>query len=232
MNTETPAPPLTHVELAVTTGTPDKAGVGPGRKFQISVRGVRFRGKMTYEQWMDGLRMLKTVREGWDFAYADFLRYGRTEFGDEQVNEAVKQLEFDLLDTVRAYRIGQIEFDFRSPVLGAEHYYVLGDLNEPDRTRWAGLAEREQLTPLELKKSIEAGRIVRQETVNTESGRGAGITNVQSLRVWFSRWETQAGGHQQILSWPAEEKKKWLDEVSPIVTLAREIEASLGEGIK
>ena len=80
---------------------------------------------------------------------------------------------------------------------------------------------------LELKKSIEAGHIIRQESVDKESGRGAGITNVQSLRVWFTRWETQAGGHEQILSWPPERKKSFLEEVRPIVELAREMEATL-----
>ena len=219
--------PATYVELAVVTGTPDKAGVGLGRKFQITSRGVKFRGKMTYDQWFQGLQMLKLVREGWDFAYADFVRQGRMEFGDDQVSEALKQLEFDMLDTVRAYRIGQCEFDFRSPLLCAEHYYILGGMENPERTKWAGIAEKEGLTALELKKSIEAGQIVRQESVNNTSGRGAGITNVQSLHLWFSRWETQAGGRKEILAWPTDRKRALLDEVRPLVELARELEATL-----
>lgn len=218
------------VELAITTGQKQFAGVGDGRKFQITPLGIRFVGKPSYEQWMDVGRFLKNAGHAWDFWYADFIAGGRTLFGDEKVTEALTQLEFDMLDTARAYAIGQTLLDFRSPQLTSEHYYVLGSAipgDDKGRERWARIAEKENLTALELKKSIEAGKIIRQDNVNAESGRGAGIANMQGLKFWFERWEKQAGGHDAILQWPVERKRQWLDEMKPLTELARELEATL-----
>lgn len=224
-----PEPGPLKVELAITTGQGKYAGVGDGRKVQITPMGLRFVGKMTWDQWYDLLRSAKLFKECGDFIYADIIGHGRREFGDALVAEAIEQLQFDWQDTLRAYAIGQILFDFRSEKLSSEHYYVLGSAitDEKERMRWAAIAEKHELSALELKKSIEAGKVVRQEDVNSSSGRGAGIANMQALRFWFGRWEKQAGGHEAILKWPSEQKRKWLDEVKPIVDLYKEMEGTI-----
>jgi hypothetical protein len=223
--TEAPA-----IELAITTGQQARVGVGVGRRMQLTARGIVFNGKMTFEQWREALVMLRQVKDRYHIYLADVLGYGRANFGEARVEEALGQLEFDYAECAKAMHIGQIELNLRLPELNAEHFCVLGMELKDDpkaQAKWVKLAVQHALTPLELRKSIQAGGVIKQDKVNALSGRDAGISTIEGVRFSFDRWEKQVGGESAVLGWTPEIKKQWLIQVEPIVELAGKVRATL-----
>lgn len=223
-----------EIEFAITTGQARFAGVGDGRKVRINDKGaLTFVGDMTWEQFGNLMKMWKWVGEYYHFWLADTISKGREKFGEVETAKLIEQLQFDLSDAVKGFAISQITPELRELGLTSEHYYILGRMLPSDahgQKKWADLAHEEKLNAFELKKSIDAGKVTRQEVVNEESGRDSGIPNVQGLSVWFARWEKQVGGKEKVLEWPAELRRKWLDEVHELVDLADAVKKSL-EGV-
>ena len=219
------------LEVAVTTGLKQFAGVGDGRKIQVHRNGISFVGQMHYEQWIEALATWKRVSEVYHFGLADFINYGRERFGAQKVQGALTQLDFDLADVMKAEAIGQSTLDLRLVSLTSEHYYVLGRLlpeGKQEQGKWAALAEKHELSALELKKSIEAGKVIKQPEIDQTSGRNSGITNIEGLTLMFERWERQVGGEEKILhDWNDDLKRLWLEKVRPIVELAVKVERTL-----
>ena len=192
-------------------------------------RGCVIRGKLSYERWLFVLASWRQLKHVWELGFADILNYGRERFGEEKVEEALHQLEFNLQDAQRALAIGQIPLDLRVEELTAEHYYILGkaDLTPKERGRWAAIAHKEKLSALELQKSIEAGKVVRLRTIEGMSGRNSGVATIEAISFWFERWENQVGGEKAVLAWGRDVKVAWLTEVRPILDLAAKVEKSL-----
>ncbi|MDR0532519.1 MAG: hypothetical protein LBH01_01035 [Verrucomicrobiales bacterium] len=218
------------VELAVTTGQSPREGVGRGQRLQITDRGIVFNGKMSLDQWRDLLASLQQVKNRFHVYLADAIVYGREHFGERKVGEILDQMQFDYADCSRAMHIGQIELDLRLPELTAEHLCVLGmelQNNRKMQAKWVKLALQHGLTPLELRKSIQAGKVLRQEAVDELSGRDAGITTIEGVRFSFDRWKKQVGGEEAVLGWDVENKRLWLQQVEPIIILAEKVKATL-----
>lgn len=169
------------------------------------------------------------MKDAYKFVLADIISYGLKNFGREKVDEGLIQLQFNLGEVNEAFAIGQIPLPLRVERLKPEHYYILGkaDLTTKERGKWAALADKHELEPMELQKSIEAGKIVHQAAIDQISGKNSGITTIEGISWWYDRWERQIGGREVVLAWKVDLKKRWLDEVRPIVELAREVEKSL-----
>lgn len=192
-------------------------------------RGLRIRGKPTFEQWKELLRTWREASDKFHFGLADLLVYGNEHFGKARVDQVVQQMEFDVADAIRAMSIGQIPLDLRSENLSSEHYFVMAraNLSVKEQGRWAAIATKENLTALELQKSIAAGHVVKAEVSSGESGRNSGIATIQGMRFWFERWSSKVGGRDAVLAWDRDTRAAWLSEVRPVVDLAREVENSL-----
>lgn len=218
------------IEVAVTTGQADKAGVSLARKVQIGRLGAEFRGDMGYEQWAQWMMGLKNFKDFFHVLLADGIRYGRDKFGEERVEAVLDQCEFDFADCGKATSIGNMAKELRTTQLTPEHWFVIGmDLKDkPDQhPKWINLAVKHELSPLELRKSIQEGKVVRQDDVDQRSGRGAGLVTIQGLRFTFDNWERKVGGKEAILKWKPDQKRAWLNEVAPIVELAEAVKNTL-----
>jgi hypothetical protein len=206
------------LRLAITTGLAPGGSLRPQRMFELDNRGIRFlaptkgHGSMTLDQFTELLRFWKTAREVWDIGLADILNYGKACFGEETMDALMEQLDFDLSDKMRAYAIGQIPLDMRSKGLTSEHLYVLGRIEDKsERGRWMALVDKHQLTPMELKKSIEVGQVVRQEQVDQVQGGQSGINTIQGVAHWFADWLRKTGGEQKIFAMSPERKRQLLE---------------------
>jgi hypothetical protein len=222
------------IELAITSGSNPKAGVGAGRKYQITRRGIVFEGKLTFEQWKAGLAGWLRAKDLFHVGYADWLIYGKDNFGEEKVDETLELFGADMADAIKAYAIGQIPLDLRLDNLTGEHYWVLAKelpSAKKEQGKWAALAEKHGLTPAELKQSIQAGKIVRQEAISRERGSNSGIPNIEGVTLIFQRVVKQIGGESKILEQPLEWKLRFLDEVHPIVEIAHKVEETIPENI-
>lgn len=202
-------------------------GVLKAVPLKVEARGVRLAPNLPFEQWREMLRMWRGLKDTWQFGVADFMSYGAKAFGEEKVQAAMEQLLFDLKDGLHGEVIGQIPLDLRDQPLSAEHYYVLGraELTARERGRWAALAVKEEMTPLRLQKSIEAGRVLRKDEIDEMSGKNSGIPTVQGVRFLWDRWARKVG--DKAFKWTTDLKRQCLDEIKPIVEFARKLEASL-----
>ena len=187
-------------------------------------------GALNFEQWRAYLDGYRQVNNAYIEGLADLIRYGRSNFGDNETEDALKQLEFSLADAQHAASIGQTTFEFRDEFgLSSEHYYLLGKLPDDDtRRHWAGLAKKHDLTALELKRSIEGGKVIKTDEISQRSGRDSGgLMTVQALVFSFERWEKQVGGEAKVLSWDRDRRQQWLQEMNPMLTLADRVRQSL-----
>lgn len=183
-------------------------------------RGVILPAGMTYEQWMDYGRFLGKCRGSVAFWEADWLRFGRKEYGEDKVQAAAVQLELDL-GTIRAIEaINSLEL--RSPDLSTEHHFVLAKakMEKRDQERWIATATKERLTAKELQESISAGE-VRRHSVGNRPGRHAGLATIQGIRM---QWELllRAIG-DEWKKWSEEDTKTFLEECGPILDFCEEL---------
>ncbi len=222
-NGETPE----SVVLALVT----ESSVAPTTpRIQITPLGVQFLGKMTYGQWREALFAWKKGGDIFHIGLADFIEYGKKEFGEDKVDETLELFDFDMADVLKSHAIGQLPLDLRDVSLTSEHYYILAKglpSAMKEQARWAAIAKKNALTPIELKRSIEKGEVVKQAEIERTSGQNSGLPNIEGLAMTFQRWTKQVGGEENILKQPDDWKRKFLDEVHPIVELAQKVESTL-----
>lgn len=189
-------------------------------------------GKLSYEEWQRYIFAWKKGKSIFHMGLCDLIQYGKDEFGVEKVDETLEAYDFDMADVLKAHAIGQLPLDLRESSLNGEHYYVLarqlGGLTK-EQGKWAAIAKKETLTPIELKRSIEKGTVVKQADIERESGQNSGVPNIEGLAMTFQRWVKQAGGEEKILEQPNDWKERFLREIEPIRMLAEKVEGTLPE---
>lgn len=202
-----------------------------GQNLKFTPQGLDIQGDMTLEQWTELLATIHSVKSAYHCILADHINYGRDRFGTSQVALALEQAEFELADVTKADSIGQLTLDFRQThSLNSEHYFILSKLpSDAERNRWASLAAKEKLSPLELKRSIEAGRLLRSSQIQNASGQGTGINTIQGAVFKMQQWQRDMGGSDKIVTLPSADRRNLLELLTPMITLAAAIEESLGE---
>jgi len=152
---------------------------------EISDTGAKIIGSLSLDQFKDTLRNLKRVKQVYHLALADVVKYGRSEFGAEAVNETLSQLEFDLSDSYRALSIARLSDGTRAVSdVSPEHQYVIGRAfpNEPEKQeQWARVAVDERLSASDLKMSISNGTVTRARD------RVSGFISFEAVVSLFSR---------------------------------------------
>ena len=101
-------------------------------------------------------------------------------------------------------------------------------ISDADRIKWAKTAIKHKLSALELKRSIEQGKVIRLAEIQAQSGHGTGISTIQGVVFRMQQWEKSMGGSAMILSLPIEDRKNLLTLLTPAIELASAIEQSLG----
>jgi hypothetical protein len=195
----------------------------------LTEHGLQITRQLDWTEWRNLLAQARRIKKTYLSVLSDITDYGRKTFGDEPVNEALEQLEFEMADATKAHYIALIDHDQRAKFnLTSEHAYVLGHLleTEDERAKWAALCKCHSLTAFELKKSIGKGEIVREHEIRDASGHGDGIPSVQAIRFQFEKWQRQFPDRGMILKLPKPDRRKILELLTPIVDLAASIKTS------
>lgn len=202
-----------------------------GQNINFTPQGIQIEGEMTLKQWSDFLNTLHSVKDAYHCALADTINYGVENFGEAEVSLALEQAQFDLSDVARATNIGQLTLTFRQTWhLSSEHYFILSKLPEDlQRHHWANITTNENLTALELKRSIEAGKVIKSTEIQRTSGSGTGINTIQGAAFKLQQWEKSMGGVNAIVLLSPAVRKNLLDLLTPTIELAAAIEKSLTE---
>ena len=186
--------------------------------------------QMPFQQWQNALAAWRQIGQAYHFGLADLLSYGVTEYGRARVDDSLAQMEFDLADANKAFAIASFSPGQRRVGLSSEHYFVISrqpGLSERQRTRWLDNAVKHKLTALNLRRSIEAGKVLTPEEMDERSGRNSGIPNIYAARFQFDLWKRAIETNHPISDWGAEEAQAWLTVMEPVLTLAEAVRARL-----
>jgi hypothetical protein len=202
-----------------------------GQNIKFTPQGITITGDMTLPQWTEFLHAIRSVNSAYHCALADAINYGREHFGDDAVAVAVEQVEFDLADVAKASNIGTLPLSFRQKYhLSSEHYFVLSRIEDPAmQDTWAATAIKHGLTALELKRSIEAGSVVRAKQIGNVSGQGSGFNTIQGICFRLQQWEKSMGGVANIAKLTADELRQLADMLTPTLELVQAIADAIEE---
>jgi len=192
----------------------------------ITPKGVVLRGELNEDEWINALLGVERLNEKMQLARADIVNIGRNLHGDAFVDGVLEQLEFPLHDAHRAAAIAKIPWDARTDKLGAEHYEAVGaaELKPEERRAWLETATEQDLTGLELKRSIEAGKVIHAASTETSKGSGSGIVTISFVLLHWHRWHREAGA--AVLADTPEFRERALAELQPIASFIDALRAS------
>lgn len=152
---------------------------------------------MTFEEYKDGLKGWKLLKQKVDLVFSEFVEWGSLKFGREKVHHELSQLQFDLADVKKAIAISTVPAEMRHPNLTAEHYVALARSALPakQKAKWAKTASQQSLTPSQLKASIEAGEVVTTPVARQQQH---GIITVHGIAQEIKVWLNRVGGIEGI----------------------------------
>jgi hypothetical protein len=162
-------------------------------------------------------------------ALADVLAFASSKGYLDQLELVFAECGLTPTDVSRALAISDVPRGLRSEKLSAEHYFVVARMTMDQQTKWLAAAEKNSLSALELKRSIEAGRVLTKEEIAELSGKGSGIVNYHGIVNQWGRWSSKVGGVQGITAWPTPVLRQWLADVSPIVEAVEAAKAALND---
>lgn len=177
----------------------------------------------TLENVKEILRAFKAFETTGALALADLLLYVRQRGWEKEVEKYMAQLEFDLSSVRKAQVVGEVPKTLRNPALTSEHYWVVAQLDKDEQMKWLQRAVKHKLTGFELKRSIEAGKVLKKEQIDMLSGKNSGILTYQGILTDWKRWTSKVGGDDGILSWPGHLQDRWLEDTRPIVDLRERV---------
>jgi hypothetical protein len=191
---------------------------------EITRHGLSITRDLTIEQWRSMLERLRLVKECYHTALSDAIRYGRTRFGRDAADQAIEQLQFPFADINHAESIGEVPRLLRETYsLTSEHYYILGLLFSGDTTSqemWAKRTVEHRLSPIALRRSIEADQIITDDDLRQRTGNSSGIPVLQAVALPFTRWSRSIGGLDGVAKLKRDDQIAILQELTPIVEFA------------
>jgi len=149
---------------------------------------------------------------------ADWRMEGRRHFGDEVVAEAERQLEFEFKDLRAAEALEKLDGVHPSAPSDA-HAFVAAKLceNSTDAQEWLEKAREENLSPVELQKSIKAGEIVRETSGSAPTGSaGSGVLTLEAIHMDFRRWLSRVSDDGFPEEWQDHQLAKVVDLLRPM----------------
>jgi len=149
-------------------------------------------------------------------ALADILEFAHRKDMLEELQGVFVEIDISPVEVSKALGIATVPKGLRHPSLTAEHYFVVSRLSTYDQTGWLQQSLDHKLNAMELKRSIEAGRIITKEEIAELSGRGSGIVNYHGMVNQWERWENKVGGTQAIKTWPTDVLTRWVADVEKV----------------
>jgi hypothetical protein len=169
------------------------------------------------EEWEQIGRYVHAARGSSLRWMADWRMEGRRQFGDAIVAEAERQLEFEFKDLRAAEALERLDGVHPSAPSDA-HAFVAAKLckDSDDAQEWLEKARTENLSPVELQKSIRAGEIVRDEPTKSTGTGSAGLLTLESIHMDFLRWKSRAQDDGFPHEWDERQLHRVLDLLAPM----------------
>lgn len=170
------------------------------------------------EEWEQIGRYVHAARGSSLRWMADWRMEGRRHFGDEVVAEAERQLEFEFKDLRAAEALEKLDGVHPSAPSDA-HAFVAAKLceNSTDAQEWLEKAREENLSPVELQKSIKAGEIVRESAGSAPTGSaGSGVLTLEAIHMDFRRWLSRVADDGFPEEWQEHQLAKVVDLLRPM----------------
>lgn len=172
----------------------------------------------TQEEWEQIGRYVHAARGSSLRWMADWRREGRRHFGDAVVEAAERQLEFEFKDLKAAEAIERLD-GYHPQAPSDAHAFVAGKLCDSvaDAEQWLETATKENLSPLELQKSIKAGEIVREADERKPAGStSTGILTLEAIHMDFMRWRSRVEEDGFPHDWQDYQLMKVVDLLRPL----------------
>jgi hypothetical protein len=194
--------------------------------FYLTETGIEIDEDISYDQWVKGLKAFKWMQKRVKTAFSEYLDFGKLKFGKEKVDDALGQLEFEMVVVNEAKHIGNVPEAIKDKGLSAEHLVVLGRSNIDDKAKakWAATAAKEKLTPTQLKASIKEGQVVN---VSVARAQTHGVITLHAVKQEFMIWFNRMGGLDKILALDKDSLKEIKEQLEEMVDLYSYIEAKL-----
>lgn len=203
----------------------------------FSRSGLVFNRRPTFEEWFQLGRYLSAARRHSIRWMADWRLSGRREFGDERVAEAESQLELDFKDLKAAAALEALEC--RVPSLTDEHHFVVSKAklaSDEDRQQWLERAEREDLSPSELRESIKAGEVVRAAPKDgsflNADATVAGVVTIEGTTQKFLLWEREVRAKGFPEKWDTTRLAKVLNLLNPVGNMIADLVEELEKRVE
>ncbi len=204
---------------------------GGDPKIHFTKQGVELDDDLTFDEYRDGLRVLKGMRDRSTLMLADYKRAGEVKFGKVAVDSAMGQLEFDMPTVNAIVDINSVPASLRKYDLSSDALIVLkkADLTPAKREQWARTAAEQNLSPSTLKASINEGEVV---TPAQAKSKNHGIASVHGVRADFDIWYRRVGGLSGIMKMGEGYPQDILRELEPIWYLVNELNEKLAKQVK
>lgn len=204
---------------------------GGETKIHFTKEGVNLDEDLTFEEYRDGLRVLKDMRDRSTLMLADYKRAGEVKFGKVAVDNAMGQLEFDMPTVNAILDINSVPASLRKYNLSGDALIVLkkADLTPAKREQWAKTAAEQNLSPSTLKASISEGEVV---TPAQAKSKNHGIASVHGVRADFDIWYRRVNGVKGILRMGEGYPEDIIRELMPIYELVAELKEKLALQVK
>ena len=206
--------PLPIPELTLTRG-----------QLKFAPEGLEIDPDLNFDQWHSLLSIFPKFKAAFHSHLADVLEFGRNKFGEAIVAQTLAQLEFDQIDVKRATAISTLARSTRKPWLNSEHYWVMSQSKmEPEaQAFWASQVVQHRLSPVELRQSIEKGKVI---TPSLLPDKRSGIPTIHGWRQIFELWWKDVSDF--IDDWPDDRKAHVLEELREPARLAIRLAKELG----
>jgi hypothetical protein len=203
----------------------------PNQPVTISDHGAQITKELNFNEWREQVEFFQKAKDHYLNNLSSLFRYGNKKFGAKKVATVLDQLEFNLNDANKALAIATLDEEFKQTHgLTAEHYFILSSLEtEEEREKWAKLSQENNLSALELKKSIANGAVITQQEIEDKLGSGSSILTIQGISFQFNQWQKKNGGEEKLLELSQEKRKRLLEQMEPMLDLAIKITESLDD---
>jgi hypothetical protein len=173
------------------------------------------------------IQSLWAIKKEWLTVFADLCSWARSQFGDHFVDTFFFESQLLLSTSKQVEAIARVSWHARHPDLSSEHYEVVGRTvyKHAGQARWLRIARDRDLTPVELERSIEKGKIERREDTQAGKGTGSGIVTVYAVRMVFMQWART--NLDPLLNSRLDDQEEVLFELDPIVRLVDQIRANI-----
>ena len=185
---------------------------------------------LLFEAWYDLGRYLAEMRRSVNFWQTKHVRYGRGCYGEEKTAEALAQMDFEFADVKAMDALLKLD-GVAHAELSAEHHFVAARADVPPEQRemWLATAEREKLTPAELRASMIKGVVTRAEP---GGGRESGVGSPHAVRQQFDFWMREIEDRWEKL--PPDQLEALHAMLRPIAEFVLRLEQKIaaGEGLR